>query len=158
MLDYLAIKKGIIMNQVSDIIKAFFEEFERANNTFDRDLLATKVSDPMVGAYPDGSTQVLTKADYLAGIPEQQAYLLSLGFQFLTIVPHEEIPLDDRYVMVKTHGTMRLEKIQDQPIDLVHDAAYILFIKDGSSQIVFTLTHEDPMKMAQEHGLFPANP
>jgi hypothetical protein len=146
------------MNQVSDILKAFFEDFERANNTFDTDLLATKVSDPMVGAYPDGNTQVLTKADYLAGIPEQQAYLLSLGFQFLTTVPLEEIPLNDRYTMVKTHGTMRLEQIPGQPIDLIHDATYILFIKDGSPKIVFTLTHEDPMKMAQEHGLFPANP
>ena len=70
----------------------------------------------------------------------------------------EEIPLGDHYTMVKTHGTMRLEKIPGQPIDLVHDAVYILFIKDGSPTIVFTLTHEDPMKMAQEQGLLPANP
>jgi hypothetical protein len=146
------------MNQVSDIIKAFFKDFERANNTFDRDLLAAKVSDPMVGADPNGSIQVLTKDDYLAGIPEQQAYLHSLGFQFLTIVPLEEIPLGESYTMVKTHGTMRLEKIPGQSIDLVHDAAYILFVNDGLPQIVFTLTHEDPMQMAQEHGLFPGNP
>jgi hypothetical protein len=102
-------------------------------------------------------SSVLTKDDYIAGIPEQQAYLRSLGFQFLTIAVLEEIPLDDRYTMVKTHGTMRLEKILGQPIDLVHDAAYILFTKDGSPQIAFTLTHEVPMQMAQEQGLFPAN-
>jgi hypothetical protein len=52
--------------------------------------------------------------------------------------------------MVKTKGTMRLEKIKDQPIDLIHDASYILFIKDGTPQIVFALSHEDPMKMVQD--------
>jgi hypothetical protein len=142
---------------VSDSIKTFFEDFVRANNTFDRDLLASKVSDPIVGAYPNGNVLALKKDDYLAGIIEAQTYLLSLGFQFLTTVPFEEIPLGDHYTMVKTHGTMRLEKIPGQPIDLVHDAVYILFIKDGSPTIVFTLTHEDPMKMAQEQGLLPAN-
>ena len=36
------------MNQVSDIIKTFFEYFERASNTFDRDLLAFQFSDPYI--------------------------------------------------------------------------------------------------------------
>src|SRR5437870_154057 len=49
---------------------------------------------------------------------------------------------------------MRLEKTPGQPIDLAHDAIYILFIKDGKPQIVFVLSHEDPMKMAQDqHGV-----
>lgn len=98
------------MNQVSDSIKAFFEDFAQANNAFDPNLLASKMSDPIVGAYPNGDTLVLKKEDYLAGIKEQQAYLLSLGFQLLTTTRLEEISLSDHYTMVKTHGTMRLEK------------------------------------------------
>jgi hypothetical protein len=58
--------------------------------------------------------------------------------------------LTDHYSMVQTKGTMRLEKIKDQPIDLAHDATYIVFIEDGKPQIVFVLSHEDPMKMAQD--------
>jgi len=154
------IKKGPIpMNQASDRIRAFFEEFERANNAFEPDLLAPLVSDPLVGADPNGVIQVVSKEDYLAGTVKSQEYLHSLGFQFVKTVPFEEIPLSAHYIMVKTKGTMRLENIKGQPIDLVHDATYILFIKDGKPQIVFVLTHEDPMKIAQEQqGVFPANP
>jgi len=70
------------------------------------------------------------------------------------VVPVAEIPLTDHYTMVKTNGTMCLEKRKDQPIDLAHDATYILFIEAGKPQIVFVLSHEDPMKMAQDqHGV-----
>jgi len=141
------------MYQVSDKIRAFFEEFERANNAFAPDLLAPLVSDPLVGADPNGVIQMVSKEDYLAGTVKSQEYLQSLGFQFLKVVPVAEIPLTDHYTMVKTKGTMRLEKIKDQPIDLAHDATYILFIEAGKPQIVFALSHEDPMKMAQDqHG------
>ena len=146
------------MNQVSDQIRAFFEEFERANNAFEPDLLAPLVGGSLVGANPNGVLQVVSKEDYLAGTAKSQAYLHSLGFQFIKAVPVEEIPLSEHYTLVKTKGTMRLEKTPRQPIDLVHDAAYILFIIDGKPRIVFTLTHEDPMKMAQVRGFFPANP
>jgi hypothetical protein len=141
------------MSYVSDNIRAFFEDFNRANNAFDPHFLAPHVSDPLVGADPNGVTQVISKADYLAGIVQSQEYLQSLGFQFVKVVPVEEIPLSAHYTLVKTKGTMRLEKTAGQPIDLAHDAAYILFINDGKPQIVFVLSHEDPMKMAHDqHG------
>ena len=142
------------MNHVSDKFRAFFEEFERANNAFAPDLLAPLVSDPLVGADPNGVIQVISKEDYLAGAAQSREYLQSLGFQFVKTVPVEEIPLSAHYTMVKTKGTMRLEKVKNQPIDLIHDATYILFIKDGKPQIVFALSHEDPRKMAQDqHGI-----
>lgn len=146
------------MNQVSDSTKAFFEKFNQANNAFEPDIYATMVSDPFVGAYPNGDVLALKKADYLAQIPEQRPYLQSLGFQFVRTIPLEEVPLGNHYMMVKTHGVMRLEKVPGQPIDLVHDTVYILFTKNDSPKIVFTVTHEDPMKMAQDQGLLPANP
>jgi len=146
------------MAQVSNIIRAFFEKVERANNAFEPELLAPHVSDPLVGADPNGAIQVVKKEDYLAGTAKSQEYLHTLGFQFVKTVPVEEIPLNPHYTMVKTHGMMRIEKTPGQPIDLIHDTVYILFVKGVSPKIVFTLTHEDPMKMAQEHGLFSANP
>jgi hypothetical protein len=141
------------MNQVSDKIRAFFEDFNQANNAFEPELLAPLVGGTLVGADPNGVIQMISKEDYLAGVAKSQEYLQSLGFQFVKAVPVEEIPLSEHYTMVKTKGTMRLEKIPGQPIDLAHDATYILFIKDSRPQIVFALSHEDPMKMAQEqHG------
>jgi hypothetical protein len=98
------------MSQVSDKIRAFFEDFNRANNAFDPNFLAPHVRDPLVGADPNGVTQVISKADYLAGTAKSQAYLQSLGFQFVKAIPVEEFPLSEHYTLVKTKGTMRLEK------------------------------------------------
>jgi len=145
------------VNQVSTLIKTFFEEFERASNTFERDLLATQFSDPFMAADPHGRIQVVKKEDFLAGIAQRQAFFHSLGLQFVKIVPFEETRLDTHYVMVKAHGSMRFEQIPGQPVDMNHDSLYILFITDDSPQIVFQLTHEDLLKIMQEHGLVPGN-
>lgn len=142
------------MNQVSDKIRTYFEEFNRAHNAFEPDLLAPHVSNPLVGADPSGALQIVSKEDYLAGTEKSQEYLHYLGFQFVKTTPVEEIPLNPYYTMVKTKGTMRLEKIPGQPVDLIHDTIYILYMKDEKPKMVFTLSHEDPMKMAQEqHGI-----
>ena len=147
--------KGLKM-RVSSTVKTFFREFDRANNLFDPALLEPHLSDVFAGADPHGGVQVVHKNDFLATIGERQEYLEALGFRFVKIVPLEEIPLSEYYLLVKTHGVMRLEKPPDEPIDLVHDAAYVLYVKDGSPKIVFALSHDDPLMMAQEQGLFAA--
>ena len=146
------------MSQISAVVKTFFEDFERASNRFERDLLAFQLSDPFMAADPNGGIQVVKREDFLAGIAKRQAFFHALGFQFVKIVPFEETRLDTQYVMVKTHGSMRFEKAPGQPIDLDNDTLYILFIKDDSPKIVFYLTHEDLMKIMQEHGLVPGKP
>ena len=140
-------------NQVSDVIKQFFEEFERGSNTFERDFLAHQFSDPFMAADPDGGIQVVKKDDFLDGIAKRQAFFHSIGFQFVKIIPLDETRLDDHYVMAKVHSHMRFEKNPGQPIDLKGASTYILFIKDDPPQVVFYLTHENLMKMMQEVGL-----
>ncbi len=141
------------MNQVGDVIKTFFEDFERASNTFDGDLLTFQFSDPYMAADPDGVIHVVKRDDFLAGIAKRQAFFQSVGFQFVKIVPLDETRLDDHYVMVKVHVHMRFEKNPGLPIDMKNDSVYILFIKEDSPKIVFNLTHEDLLKIMQEHGL-----
>jgi hypothetical protein len=144
-----------MMNQVSDVVKTFFEDFERGSNTFERDLLASQFSDPFMAADPDGGIQAVKKDDFLAGIAKRQAFFQFIGFQFVKIVPLNETRLDDHYMMVKVHSHMRFEKNPGQPIDLKDSSTYILFVKDASARIVFYTTHENFMKIMQERGLFP---
>jgi len=143
------------MEQVSDVVKTFFEDFERASNTFERDLLSSQFSDPFMVADPSGGIQVVKKDDFLTGIAKRQAFFHSIGFQSVKIVPLDETPLAPHYVMVKAHAQMRFEKPPDQFVDLESDSVYILFIKEDSPKIVFNLTHEDLLKIMQEHGLLP---
>lgn len=142
--------------RVSSTVKTFFREFDRANNLFDPALLEPCLSDAFAGADPHGGLQVVRKGDFLTTIGERQDYLETLGFRFAKVVPLEEIPLSEHDLLVKTHGVMRLEKSPDEPIDLVHDAAYVLFVKDGLPKIVFALRHDDPLSMAQGQGLLAA--
>src|SRR6266700_2153068 len=135
------------MSQISDVVKKFFEDFERGSNTFERDLLASQFSDPFMAADPHGGIQVVKRDDFLAGIAKRQAFFQSIGFQFVKILPFDETRLDDHYVMVKAHTHMRFEKNPGQPVDTKNDSIYILFIKDDSPRIVFNLTHEDLMKV-----------
>jgi hypothetical protein len=146
------------MQPVSAVVQTFFAEFERASNTFERDLLARQWSDPFMVADPHGSIQVVKREDFLAGIAKRQAFLHSIGFQFVTIVPVEEIRLDDHYVLVKTHAEMRFEQRPGHPIDLKHAGTYIVFINDDVPIIVFNLTHDDVMKLMQAHGLVAGTP
>ena len=146
------------MNQVSDVVKKFFEDFERASNTFEGDLLALQFSDPFMAADPDGGIRVVKKDDFIAGTSKRQAFFQSLGFQFVKIVVLDETRLNDHYVMAKAHVHMRFEKHLGNPVDIKNDSTYILFIKDDSPKVVFNLTHEDLMKIMQEHGLLPGKP
>jgi hypothetical protein len=72
-----------MMKQVSDVVKTFFEEFERGSNTFERDLLTLLFIDPFMAADPDGGIQVVKKDDFLAGIANRHAFFQSLGFLFI---------------------------------------------------------------------------
>ena len=139
--------------RVSSTVKTFFREFDRANNLFDPALLAPHLSDAFAGADPQGGVQVVNKSDFLASTGERQEYLEALGFRFVKVVPLEEIPLSEHYLLIKTHGVMRLEKPPNESIDLVHDAAYVLYVGDGLPKIVFALSHNDPSRMVQERGL-----
>ena len=143
------------MNEISDVVKKFFEDFERRSNTFDSSFLALQFSDPFMVANPDGAIQVVRKDDFIAGVSKRQAFFQSIGFQFVKIVPLDEIRLDDHYIMAKVHSYMRFEKNPGQPIDLQDLLTYVLFIKDDSPSIVFYTTHENLMKIMQEKGLLP---
>jgi hypothetical protein len=145
----------VTMKQISDLIRTFFEDFERASNTFDQELLASQLGDPFMAADPHGGIQVVKKDDFLAGVAKRQAFFSALGFQFVRIVPLEETRLDSSYVLVKAHTSMRFQKGTAQPIDIGNDSTYILFVKDASPKIVFNLTHEDLMKVMRENGLLP---
>jgi hypothetical protein len=138
------------VNQVSGRIRAFFRDFERANNQFQAELLDPCLGDPVVGTDPHGDIQTIGKDEYMAGIAERKSYMESLGFRFVKVVPVEEIPLSHSYSIVKVYGTMRLEETPGRPVDLVHNNAYVVYTGDPSPRIVFSLSHDDPAQMLQD--------
>src|SRR5215813_7132662 len=148
------------MEQVSDIVRKFFEDYERSINASNSEegpeLIASRYSDLFMFAGPQGA-QAVKKEDFLKALPKRQSFFKTVGLTSSTIKSLEETQLDDNYVMVKAHWNIRFEKEAEQPIVAEISATYILFQEESSLRIVFQLDHQNLMKTAQDLGLLPAN-
>lgn len=142
------------MNQVSDLIQKFFEDYERGGSTLEPELPAALYGDPFMFAGPQG-VQAVKKEDFLKMLPKRAGFFKSVGLVSSEIQALEETQLDDHYIMVKADWAMRFEKEPAQPIVVQIAATYILFQQEDSLRIVFQLDHQDLMKRVQELGLWP---
>jgi hypothetical protein len=149
------------MKQASDIVRKFFEDYERSINASASDsegspeVIASRYSDTFMFAGPQGA-QAVKKEDFLKALPKRQWFFKTIGLTSSTIQSLEETRLDDSYVMVKAYWNMRFEKEAEQPIVAETSATYILRQEESSLRIVFQLDHQDLMKTAQDLGLLPA--
>src|SRR5262245_44587169 len=137
------------MGQLSDIVRNFFEEYERSIKASDSEgapeFIASLYSDSFMFAGPQGA-QTVKKEDFLKALPKRQWFFKSIGLTSTTIQSLEETRLDDNYVMVKAYWNMRFEKEAGQPIIAETSATYILCQEESSLRIVFQLDHQDFMK------------
>ena len=144
------------MTQASDIVRNFFEGFEKASNTLDLELLGAQYSDSFMFASPQGA-QPVKKDDFLKVLPKRKGFFKTIGLISSTITALEETHLDENYIMVKAYWNMRFEKNPEQAITDESSATYFLFQQENRLQIVFQLDHQDLTKRVQELGLMPAN-
>jgi len=148
------------MKQVSDVVRKFFEDYERSidasNQENGLELIASRYSDSFMFAGPKGA-QAVKKEDFLKALPKRQSFFKTIGRTSSTIQSLEETRLDDNYVMVKAYWNMRFEKEAGQSVVAEISATYILFQEESSLRIVFQLDHQDLMQRAHDLGLLPAN-
>jgi ketosteroid isomerase-like protein len=143
------------MIQASDIVRNFFEGFEKATNTLDLELLGSQYSDSFMFASPQGA-QPIKKDDFLKVLPKRKEFFRTIGLISSRITTLEETRLDETYVMVKAHWNMQFENKSGQSITDDTSATYVLFQQENKLQIVFQLDHQDLTKRVQELGLLPA--
>jgi hypothetical protein len=144
--------KGDLMKQVSDIVRAFFEDFERGSNTPNPEIIASQYDDTFVFAGPQG-VQVVKKDDFLKALPKRDGFFKAVGLTSSGIQSLEETRLDDNYVLVKAHWNMRFEKDQKQSVVVEIAATYVLYQQGSLLRIVLQLDHQDFMKRVQDLGL-----
>ena len=142
------------MNQVSDIVRKFFEDYERDSNAPDPELIVSQYSDSFLFASPQG-VQAVKRDDFLKMLPKREGFFKTVGLTSSKIQSLEETRLDDNYVLVKVSWNMRFEKDREQPIVDEISATYILYQQEGLLWIVFQLDHQDLMKRVQDLGLLP---
>lgn len=139
------------MQQVSDMVKAFFEGYEKGSNTPNPELIASQYSDSFMFAGPQG-VQAVRKEDFLKALPKRDGFFKSVGLTSSKIQSLEETRLDDNYVLVKAYWKMQFEKGPERPVVAEIAATYLLYQQGSSLRIVLQLDHQDLMKKVQELG------
>lgn len=135
-------------------VKAFFDQFERASETLDLEVISSEYADSFMFAGPDGA-RVIEKQKLLASLPQRRDFFKSAGHQWTKIVSLDETKLDDHYVMVRVQFLMSFEKVPGQRIETETESTAILYIQDGAPRIVFHLESEDLKQALTARGLLP---
>jgi hypothetical protein len=139
------------MQQVSNMVKAFFEDYEKGSNTPSPELIASQYSDSFMFASPQGA-QAVRKEDFLKALPKRDAFFKAVGLTSSKIQSLEETRLDDSYVLVKAYWEMQFEKGPERPVVAEIAATYLLYQQGPVLRIVLQLDHQDLMKKVQEFG------
>lgn len=142
------------MKQVSDLVRKFFEDYERSTNTSRPELLESQYNDAFMFAGLQGA-QAIKRDEFLQGLPKREGFFKTIGLTSSKIKGLEETRLDDHYLLVKAYWEMHFEKSTGQPILDEISATYLLYQQADELRIVFQLDHQDLMKRVEELGLLP---
>jgi hypothetical protein len=140
------------MQQVSDMVRAFFEDYEKGSNTPDPELIASQYGDSFMFAGPQG-VQAVRKEDFLNALRNRDGFFKAVGLTSSRIQSLDETRLDDNYVLVKASWEMQFEKAPEQPVVAEIAATYLLYQQGSSLRIVLQLDHQDLVKKVQDLGI-----
>jgi hypothetical protein len=123
---------------VSSDLRAFFEAFERNNETGDLRAAGSQFADVFMSADPGGVVAV-PRGAFLAALPKRAELFRAAGIERVRLVSVKETELDPLHTMARTEWSA--EKADGGSLTLV--STYILRRDAGSYRVVFYLNHQD---------------
>jgi hypothetical protein len=147
--------RGRPMEQASDMVREFFEDYERGINASDLERIGSKYNEYFIFTGPRGP-QVIKRDDLLEVLPRRQEFFKTVGLTSSKVRSLEETRLDDNHVMVKAYSSMKFEEFPGRAIVDETSATYVLYRQGDLLRIVFQLDHQDLMKRVQDLGLWSA--
>lgn len=145
------------MKPVTKPIQEFFDRFERDSNSSDPSAAASLYADSFLIADPQGA-KPLRKQDLIAALPRREGFFKSFGLVSTKIASLDETPLDDFYSLVRVEWEMHFEPLNAAPRNAILASTYLLYLRDGSPEIVLYLMHQDLPQALQAQGIMPATP
>src|SRR5215467_11302521 len=130
-------------------VEEFFRRYERANNDFDVDLIATLYADTFLFGNPQG-VQVVKKEDFIKVLPRRKDFMKAAGLLSSRVDSAEASRLDSKYTLVRAVWNMRFRTNNEDEATHKASATYILSTSGDSFEIVFQLDHQDLMKIVQD--------
>src|SRR5215472_3563163 len=81
-------------------VEEFFRRYERANNDFDVDLIATLYADTFLFGNPQG-VQVVKKEDFVKVLPRRKDFMKAAGLLSSRVDSVETSEMDSKYLLLK---------------------------------------------------------
>jgi len=130
-------------------IRELFERYERANADFDVAKIASLYADVFMFGGEQG-VQAVKKDDFLKVLPRRKEFFRSIGLVSSQVEQIETTQLDSRYVLAKVVWKMQIERSGTGGSEIKTSASYLLWVSNGSFQIVFQVDHQDLAKKVKE--------
>jgi hypothetical protein len=102
------------MHTASQIVREFFERYERSRNTMDASLIDEQYPDAFMFAGPGGA-RIAEKQAVIASLSKAHQLFQTLGHRSTTLASLSEMTLDGHYTLVRAKFVWRFEKHSAQP-------------------------------------------
>lgn len=141
------------MGEISEEIKAFFDEYEEGANTFDVAINQRERTEAWLAASPRGVAVAYNDEKFPARLQQRQQQLRDIGFQSAAITSLSEERLDDHYGLVKTAWSQQYQK-DGAPISVDITVDYVVRVEDDKSvKILCSIAHEDEDELLRSKGV-----
>ena len=129
----------------------FFDQYQKANENFDIDLIGMLYGDNFLFGQPQG-VQSVTKVGFLSVLPKRKTFFQTIGLKSSKIHAIEVKELDAHYIEANVQWKMYFEK-GDKKSEHLSLTTYILYKRKDSYEIVGQIDHQDLMEKVKELGL-----
>ena len=138
----------------TDVIEAFFKEYEHAGNTVNTVQLLTQFADSFVVATPQGTKSILA-SDFVTIVPQRKALLEEMGCQSACLHSLRSTPLGQHYVLVDTTWRFSLSPPANRSEEVDVDSTFLIHTANDALKIVLYLPHQDIMAVLRDRSITP---
>lgn len=128
---------------MNELVKQFFDEYERANAAADLTAIGTLYADTFMFAGING-VKAVRREDFLKVVPRMKAHFASMGLSKTELQTLEAGTIDAKYLIAKAGWKMTVLDSKGDGKQVDNYATYILERKeDGTLSVVFQIDHQD---------------
>jgi hypothetical protein len=136
-------------------IARFFDTFSQRSNCDNVQAHLAQFAETFLAAGPQGA-KCVSAADFATALPKRKQLFDSLGCQSTRLVSLDEVPLDARYVMVRTRWQMTFGRRDSDPEQVLADSTFIVDTGSEEFKIVLYLANQDIMQVLRDRGIVKA--
>ena len=136
-------------------IAGFFDSFAQHNNSDNIHAQVAPFADTFLAAGPQGA-KCVNSADFALALQRRKQLFDSLGCKSATLASLEEVPLDARYVLVRTKWKMTFSRPNADPEHVLADSTFIVDTGSAEFKIVLYLASQDIFQVLKDRGIAPA--